>query len=90
MDDAMKEVSKVETINRCPRCQIPATVLKTVELQSDCINQFGHRELRFIAESHQIIKWDPGKKLYHCKNCELDYSSNDHTMERDPSAQRNE
>ena len=83
---AMKEVSHVETKNYCPRCQSPDSILKSVELQSDHVNEFGRRELLFIAESEQIISWDPGKKLYHCENCGLDYSFRDHTMERDPSA----
>ncbi len=87
---AMNEVSQVETINRCPRCSSPYYVLKSVEQLSDSVNEFGRRELKFLADGIQIVQWDPGKKLYHCENCGLDFSFKDHVLERDPSANRNE
>jgi transcription elongation factor Elf1 len=80
------EPGRIETINRCPRCRAPASVLETLTLQDDSVNQFGRRELLFIAESNQIIKWNPAEKLYHCGNCGLKYSFKDHIMERDPTA----
>jgi len=64
----------------CPECGAEFD-LENVQLVSDELNEFGRRQLTFVAEGTSWIRWNPKKKMYSCLKCNIKFSKKEGALQ---------
>jgi ribosomal protein S27AE len=65
---------------RCPGCGAEYTELKSVAKVKDSVNEYGRREIVFVAEHDNPVTWE--NDHYHCKRCGLNFSFTEGVMQK--------